>query len=204
MNTIFYPAIFHPEETGYSVSVPDIEGCFTQGEDMEEAVSMAKEAVDLMLEDKSELPKPSSVETVQLQREDIMVKVPFNPAEGKFFFIPGDCIIVLDPTFLVDVSEFIPQIDYPTEPYIAVYTYHFDERKIKIVKEFSQRVGMKIVSLGQKFAWCDEGIPCTPFSFLGYSQDRTGVTFPKSSGMWQRTHIQLSSQGMILKRCKKS
>lgn len=92
MKTIFYPAIFHPETTGYSVSVPDIEGCFTQGESMEETVSMAKEAVDLMLEDRSELPKPSSAETVQLQREDIMVMVPFNPAEGKFFFIPGDCI----------------------------------------------------------------------------------------------------------------
>ena len=87
----------------------------------------------------------------------------------------GNVPIVLDPTFLVDVSEFIPQIDYPTEPYIAVYTYHFDERKIKIVKEFSQRVGMKIVSLGQKFAWCDEGIPCTPFSFLGYLQHASYV-----------------------------
>ena len=26
MNAIFYPAIFHPEETGYSVEIPDIEG----------------------------------------------------------------------------------------------------------------------------------------------------------------------------------
>ena len=24
MNAIFYPAIFHPEETGYSVEIPDI------------------------------------------------------------------------------------------------------------------------------------------------------------------------------------
>ena len=28
MNAIFYPAIFHPEEVGYSVIIPDIEGCF--------------------------------------------------------------------------------------------------------------------------------------------------------------------------------
>ena len=32
MNAIFYPAIFHPEETGYSVEIPDIEVPF----DMEE------------------------------------------------------------------------------------------------------------------------------------------------------------------------
>ena len=27
MNAVFYPAVFHPEATGYSVTVPDIEGC---------------------------------------------------------------------------------------------------------------------------------------------------------------------------------
>ena len=42
MNAIFYPAIFHPEETGYSVEIPDIEGCFTQGDTMDEAVRMAQ------------------------------------------------------------------------------------------------------------------------------------------------------------------
>ena len=45
MNAVFYPAIFHPEETGYSVSVPDIENCFTQGETMDEAVAMAQDAI---------------------------------------------------------------------------------------------------------------------------------------------------------------
>ena len=43
MNAIFYPAIFHPEETGYSVEIPDIEGCFTQGDTMDEAVRMAQD-----------------------------------------------------------------------------------------------------------------------------------------------------------------
>ena len=38
MTAVFYPAVFHPEETGYSVTIPDIEGCFTQGETMDEAV----------------------------------------------------------------------------------------------------------------------------------------------------------------------
>ena len=33
MRNVYYPAIFHPEDVGgYSVSVPDIEGCFTQGD----------------------------------------------------------------------------------------------------------------------------------------------------------------------------
>ena len=48
MNAIFYPAIFHPEESGYSVEIPDIEGCFTQGDTMDEAVRIAKSARSLL------------------------------------------------------------------------------------------------------------------------------------------------------------
>ena len=51
MNTNFYPAVFHPEETGYSVSVPDIDGCFTQGETMDEAVRRCAQAVHAVLGD---------------------------------------------------------------------------------------------------------------------------------------------------------
>ena len=51
MRFVFYPAVFHPEEVGYSVTVPDVEGCFTQGDDMNEAVAMTQEAIGLMLED---------------------------------------------------------------------------------------------------------------------------------------------------------
>jgi predicted RNase H-like HicB family nuclease len=45
-----YPAIFTPdnvEERGvvYTVDVPDIPGCVTEGESIEEAISMAREAV---------------------------------------------------------------------------------------------------------------------------------------------------------------
>ena len=43
MTAVFYPAVFHPEETGYSVTIPDIEGCFTQGETMDEAVAFDME-----------------------------------------------------------------------------------------------------------------------------------------------------------------
>ena len=51
MNAIFYPAIFHPEETGYAVEIPDSAACVTQGDTMDEAVSMAQDAIGLMLED---------------------------------------------------------------------------------------------------------------------------------------------------------
>ena len=39
-----------PEEGGYSVIVPLLPGCFTQGETFEEALANAKEAIEVHLE----------------------------------------------------------------------------------------------------------------------------------------------------------
>ena len=47
-----YVAKLTPEaDGGYSVEFPDIPGCFTQGDTLEEALAMAKEALELTLED---------------------------------------------------------------------------------------------------------------------------------------------------------
>lgn len=46
-----YNVIFTAEdEGGFSVSIPELPGCFTQGETMDEAIAMAKEAICLYLE----------------------------------------------------------------------------------------------------------------------------------------------------------
>ena len=47
MTKLFYPAVFHPEDTGYSVSVPDLDGCFMEGDTLEEAYEMAFDAIGL-------------------------------------------------------------------------------------------------------------------------------------------------------------
>lgn len=45
-----YPAIFTPEENGqYSVVFPDIEGCYTSGDSLSDAIFMAEDALALML-----------------------------------------------------------------------------------------------------------------------------------------------------------
>lgn len=46
-----YPAIFTPEETGFSVRFPDVDGCYTSGETLAEAMDMANDALCLMLYD---------------------------------------------------------------------------------------------------------------------------------------------------------
>lgn len=49
---MFYVAKLTPEKDGgYSVTFPDIPGCITQGDTKEEALKMAKEALELVLEE---------------------------------------------------------------------------------------------------------------------------------------------------------
>lgn len=45
-NIVFEPA----EEGGFNVTVPALDGCFTQGETEEEAIENAKEAIQVYLE----------------------------------------------------------------------------------------------------------------------------------------------------------
>lgn len=46
-----YTAIFTPDKSGYSVMFPDIDGCFTQGDSLPDAMEMAQDALELMLYD---------------------------------------------------------------------------------------------------------------------------------------------------------
>lgn len=76
----FYPAIFEPEDIGYSVYVPDIAGCMTQGDTMEEALDMVQEAIGLMLEDKhpNQYPKPSNPKDVEVTGNQFVMMVEFD------------------------------------------------------------------------------------------------------------------------------
>jgi antitoxin HicB len=81
MEKYFYPAVFHKEDTGYSVSFPDFPGCYTQGEDMAEASEMAFDALGLYLEDTdpADYPKPSNFENIKTGTKEIIVLIPFSP-----------------------------------------------------------------------------------------------------------------------------
>ncbi|CAB3395079.1 type II toxin-antitoxin system HicB family antitoxin [Kyrpidia spormannii] len=66
-----YPAIFDPNELGgYTVTFPDLPGCVTEGDNLEEALKMASEAMALHLygmeQDGDEIPTPSNPAEVQI------------------------------------------------------------------------------------------------------------------------------------------
>ena len=47
-----YKILLHKEpEGGYTVSVPALPGCITYGEDIDEAMTLAKDAVELYIEE---------------------------------------------------------------------------------------------------------------------------------------------------------
>jgi antitoxin HicB len=76
-----YPAIFHPDEKGYWVEFPDLPGCLTEGETLEEAEEMAKEALSAMLESfdsrKMSIPIPSKIEGENIRYIEPELKVAF-------------------------------------------------------------------------------------------------------------------------------
>lgn len=76
----FYPAIFQVEEDGYSVFVPDIPGCMTQGNTMEESLAMVQEAIGLMLEDvaPADYPAASLPQDLVLEKDQFALMVPFD------------------------------------------------------------------------------------------------------------------------------
>ena len=109
MNAVFYPAVFHPEETGYSVTVPDIEGCFTQGDTMDEAVRMAQDAIGLMLEECAVCPTPSVPSSLPVEAGDFVVMVPFDMAAYQKQFRPVKKTLSV-PAWLNDAAEATHQL----------------------------------------------------------------------------------------------
>lgn len=64
-----FPAIFEPEEKGVSVYFPDVKGCYTSGKTIQEAISMAKDALCLMLyaleQEHLPIPSPRMLESIK-------------------------------------------------------------------------------------------------------------------------------------------
>ena len=65
-----YPVVLHKDrDSDYGVTVPDLPGCFSAGKTVDEALAMAKEAIELHLEgliqDGELVPRPAGIERHQ-------------------------------------------------------------------------------------------------------------------------------------------
>ena len=78
MSKISYPAVFHEDDNNYYVEFPDLEGCLSSGDTIEEAFKNAKEALGIYLDKdgdmyKRNIKKPSSMKEVCLQNPNLVV-----------------------------------------------------------------------------------------------------------------------------------
>lgn len=84
--TIIYPAVFTSEDDAYNVEFPDLPGCFTYGETLEEAFLNAKEALAgyaaSVLERGKDLPVSTALSEVQ-SGNGISMLVDAKPAFTK-------------------------------------------------------------------------------------------------------------------------
>lgn len=81
-----YPAIFTPEkEGGYSVLFPDLESCYTCGDDLQDALFMANDVLAFVLYDYEtegkEIPVPSKAEDIEKSDRDFVNYVACDTVE---------------------------------------------------------------------------------------------------------------------------
>lgn len=91
MAKYLYPAIFKPEEKGgYSVNFPDIESCYTQGDDLQDAYDMAADVLCLMLynleEKRATIPPASDLKNIKVQDGCFVSLVSVDTMEYRRFY----------------------------------------------------------------------------------------------------------------------
>lgn len=72
-----YAAVFTPDGDGFSINFPDLEGCYTCGEDLQDGIKMAEDVLSLVLVDyednKKKIPTASKIADISI-----------NPETGEF------------------------------------------------------------------------------------------------------------------------
>lgn len=85
--TVIYPAIFHKDEDSYWAEFPDLEGCQTFGDTLEETLTNAREALSgycaVLLEQHRKLPASSSVQAIPTDSQSFVTLVDAKPADKQ-------------------------------------------------------------------------------------------------------------------------
>ncbi|QGT99739.1 Phage protein [Candidatus Syntrophocurvum alkaliphilum] len=88
-NHYIFPAIFSFDTDGIAIEFPDLPGCFTSANSIEEANYMAKDALELHLysmeEDGDVIPSPSHLTDLSLEKKQriVLVEVWMQPVRDE-------------------------------------------------------------------------------------------------------------------------
>lgn len=82
-------------------------------------------------------------------------------------------ILNVDPVFIYDYSKYIPILKHKSD-YIIIYSYPGRIKKkaeINAIRTFARSRGLRMMSIGHYFPWCDGVVVPTPFEVLSYFRD---------------------------------
>ncbi len=110
MAKYLYPAVFTKEESGYSVSFPNLKNCFTSGETLEEAVEMANDVLCLTLYDMEQsgvnIPQAGAVNSIHHDENEFVSLIGCDTlAYRKFFDSKAVKKTLSIPSWLNDMAE---------------------------------------------------------------------------------------------------
>ncbi len=83
----------------------------------------------------------------------------------------------VDPVFIYDYTKHMPQT-VDLKDYMIVYTYPgriTDKGEINAIRAYAKSKGLKLVSIGHYFPWCDMTIVPHPFEVLAYFKNATCI-----------------------------
>lgn len=126
---MFYPIVIHKDpESTFGVTVPDLPGCFSAGDTLDEALRMSQEAIELhiegLLEDNDAVPMPHSIDEHQDSKEYQ------GGSKGRHESITISCKVGVDCV----VIAIFDSLQYPTFQRLASAI----ERAIRKLREAGQ------------------------------------------------------------------
>ncbi len=90
MAKYIYPAIFSKETNGYSVNFPDLESCYTQGDNLHDAHDMAQDVLCLTLyhleKSNAPIPAPSNVKDFPIGNDSTVSLISCDTSEYQAYF----------------------------------------------------------------------------------------------------------------------
>ena len=84
MNKYSYPAVFTPEDNGaYSINFPDLEGCYTCGDSLDDGILMAEDILSFVLynyeNEGKMIPRPSIPSEISLEEKELINFIACDP-----------------------------------------------------------------------------------------------------------------------------
>ncbi len=85
-----FAAVFNPEGDGYNVHFPDLPGCLTCGDSLEDAIDMVNDALGMWLyhleEEKKAIPTASHPKKIAVSGDDFVMAVAVDTNDYRRFY----------------------------------------------------------------------------------------------------------------------